>query len=115
MKHLSRRRQQELADTLFSRYIRARDGHCLACGSDVTLQCAHIISRSYHAIRYNPINAVTLCRGCHVRYTHKPLEWELWAQAWIGDEAYEMLRHKALSREKVDYDALLDWLRAEAA
>jgi 5-methylcytosine-specific restriction endonuclease McrA len=115
IRKLSRSKQRDLADGLFSRFIRARDGHCLACGNDVLLQCAHIISRSYHAIRFDPLNAVALCRGCHVRYTHRPLEWEVWAREWIGDEAYDQLRIRAMAHEKVDYDEVLNWLRAEAA
>ena len=90
------------ADTAFSKFVRARDGRCLACGSTEFLQCAHIISRSYKAIRVDELNAVCLCRSCHLKFTHKPLEWVEWVEDNYPGRWAE-LKAKALAYEKVDW------------
>jgi 5-methylcytosine-specific restriction endonuclease McrA len=98
------------ADKLFSKYVRARDGACLNCGSIEFLQAAHIISRSYKSIRVNPDNCVCLCRSCHVMFTHKPLEWEAWVEARFPGR-WDRLRRQALKYERVDWKAELESLR----
>lgn len=92
------------ADQLFSRMVRERDGSCVRCGSTDRLQCAHIISRSYHATRVDEDNAVALCQGCHVFFTHRPLEWIDFIEARHPGR-YEVLRVRALSGVKVDWQA----------
>jgi len=91
------------ADRWFSLYIRQRDGYCRACGTADNLQCAHIISRSYKAIRCDERNAVALCRSCHVYYTHRPIEWEQQVTDWFGDEYLDDLRDKALTYERQNW------------
>lgn len=66
------------ADRLFSEKIRSRSvcelaGTVIKCGGP--LQCAHILSRRYHAIRWDEQNALCLCRDHHVYFTHRPFEW----------------------------------------
>lgn len=92
------------ADALFSKFIRARDGACQVCGSTEFLQCAHIHSRSYKAIRVNPDNAVALCRSCHVRFTHRPLEWRQWVEGRFPG-GWEELSAIALTYRRVDWKA----------
>jgi 5-methylcytosine-specific restriction endonuclease McrA len=99
------------ADKLFSQMIRMRDQRCVSCSSPDRLQCAHIISRSYKAIRVDPDNAIALCQSCHVRFTHRPLEWrdfidEMWPGRW------DRLRKRALTYERVDWKRKLVWLRS---
>lgn len=100
------------ADRLFSLYIRARDGWaCRRCGSVVNPQCAHVISRTYRAIRWNPDNAVCLCRGCHVMFTHRPLEWADWCEERFPGRL-ALLKVQALAaHEKPDYDAICEGLK----
>lgn len=95
------------ADELFSRHIRARDERCQAAGTDhVTcggvLQCAHIIPRRYETIRVHPDNAIALCAGHHVYYTHRPLEWEAWVELEFPGR-WARLRKEALSGRKVNW------------
>lgn len=92
------------ADRLFAQRIKERDGACVRCGSVEFLQCAHILSRSYKAIRTDERNAVALCRSCHVYFTHRPLEWEQWVRESYGT-LWDELRAKALTYEKVDWRA----------
>ena len=100
------------ADRLFSQYIRTRDGWaCRLCGSPFTPQCAHLVSRRYRAVRFDPQNAITLCAKHHVFYTYRTIEWED-----VIEERFPgrlgMLKAQALAaHEHPDYDALCESLR----
>ncbi len=52
-------------DAAFSKYVKKRDGKCVACGSRANLECAHVFGCGARSVRWNPLNAVTLCRECH--------------------------------------------------
>ena len=101
------------ADRLFSLYIRNRDGWaCRACGSPISPQCAHIISRRYRNLRWSPDNAVTLCQKDHMKWTHNPLGWEVWVEERFPGRL-SMLKAQALAGKKpVDYEAICRELRA---
>jgi len=96
------------ADTAFSKYIRNRDQLCQARhdGRDCAgnLQCAHIISRSYKSIRTNEHNAIALCQGHHVFYTHRPLEWRQFVELNYPG-LWDTLTEKALAYGRVDWKA----------
>lgn len=117
MTQKKRRNYMAQADTLFAKIVKARDGHCVKCGSRDYLQCAHIISRDYKSIRCDLGNAMTLCRSCHMHYTHRPLEWEQWVNDTFGG-LYERLKQTALQNiadgVRVDWKATLTDLRDEA-
>lgn len=113
---MSQKRRQNWmrqADAAFSKFIKARDGRCVSCGSTAYLQCAHIHSRSYKSIRTNPDNAVALCRGCHVKFTHKPLEWRLFIDE-MQPGLWDDLADIALAYERVDWKAEAAYWRSQA-
>lgn len=88
------------ADRLWSLMIRQRDGRCRRCGKEppaVILQAAHVISRRYKAIRWDPRNGLALCVGCHHWNHHNPVEFDWWVKEEIGEETYDALRTEALS------------------
>jgi HNH endonuclease len=91
------------ADRAFSKWIRTRDGRCQADEPHAgNLQAAHLISRSYKAIRTNTKNVTTLCAKHHMYFTHHPLEWENWVEdKWPG--RWDELKRLALTYEKVDW------------
>lgn len=101
---MTRKRQDYMkqADRHFAKYIRSRDGKCLSCGTKRNLQCAHIISRSYKSIRTDERNAITLCQSCHLRFTHRPLEWRDWVEKRFPGR-WEELKWKALGYERVSW------------
>ena len=109
---MSKKRQNYMhqADVLFSKVIRERDGHCKACGTSDSLQCAHLISRSYKSIRTVEDNAVALCRSCHVKFTHRPLEWEAWVEFQFPGR-WSRLKVQALKYERVDWRGERDRLK----
>lgn len=83
------------ADKLFSKYVRARDGACQVCRDRTNLQCAHLISRRYFAVRWDPGNAVALCAADHKRYTEDPLAWDVWCERRLGVPELMALKFRA--------------------
>lgn len=105
------------ADVLFSKIVRAR-GFCESGRSEHAgaLQCAHGFSRRYRNVRWDARQCWALCQGCHVYYTHRPIEWDLWMQERMGLEIYEEVRTTALDKwSKPDVSAILERLRGEWA
>lgn len=103
------------ADTLFSEYIRKRDKRCLRCGKTTSLQCAHIIGRRNHRLRYDPQNAITLCYACHIHWAHKePLEFVEWLELRGGKRVKYLNEHKneIEKRKNEDYVELVNALKA---
>lgn len=115
---MSKRRQNWMrqADTLFSRYIRGRDGSCQAAGwTPLTcagsLQCCHIFGRGELILRTDETNAITMCQAHHVYFTHRPAEWWDFIDSQYPG-LHDTLRRKArLHREAPDK---IDW-QAEVA
>lgn len=82
------------ATALHSILVRAR-GRCENCGSTRNLQCAHIVSRRFAATRTDLENAFCLCAGCHMYFTHWPVEFGMFVEQKIGLSRYEALSAKA--------------------
>lgn len=103
------------ADKLFSILVRSA-GTCWARGDGIAcggpLQCAHVVSRRYRAVRWRVANARCLCRDHHFFYTHHPIEWErLIAFRAAGWEVLNALKHEALRGAKPDMLAVIERLR----
>ena len=69
-------------DKITAKIIKIRDDYtCQKCGKKpVPRGChwAHIFSRSRHSVRWDLLNSVVLCNGCH-RYWHaNPLTAQIW-------------------------------------
>lgn len=96
-------------DTIFSKKIR-EVGFCHRCGATSQLQCAHIVSRSYLATRWNFDNAICLDAACHLFFTYHPLEFYDWIGVQFGEGYYEKLKQIALTHAKPNYDQILEYL-----
>ena len=107
------------ADKAFSLWVRERDGRCVvrdwfpAIACNGRLQCCHVVSRRYHAVRWVPENAVAGCAAHHLYGTHHPLEWEE-AVKHAGIDLNN-LRYLALNDPPQDPDAVLEWLKGDGA
>lgn len=99
------------ADRLFSLYIRKRDKVCVICEREPAAQCAHLISRRYYALRWNPENAVGACAFCHMRYTHNPLAWDEWCVSRLGQETWDGMKFRAQRGGKPDLGVVIDEMR----
>ena len=87
---------KETLDRVFSLLVRSV-GCCQSCGATERLQCAHVVSRRYLGVRFAFDNAMCLCAACHMRFTHRPLEWEVFVIDRMGDGAFAELKRRALS------------------
>lgn len=99
------------ADVLFAASIRARNRcwcesrHC--CGR---LQCAHVMSRRFHATRWDPANAKALCGWHHIYYTEHPHEWEVLCRE--RGVAWDMLYARAHLGDPMDPEQVINDLEA---
>ena len=99
------------ADKLFSAYIRSQ-GVCEWCSKRETLQTAHIFSRRYLVTRWEPINALCLCAGCHRKAHDKPVEFVEWVKEYLGEDIYNELRRIAKTTvNKQVYDGLIERIK----
>ena len=88
------------ADTLFSKWVRDRDGKCVRCGKTEHLQCSHFWPRAVSATRFDPENCDTLCYGCH--YGDRYHGWEYAKQGayrdfkiqQLGEERYKLMEQR---------------------
>jgi hypothetical protein len=90
-------------DRLFSELILTRDQRtCRWCGraADDTgrplkMDNSHIIPREILGLRWNPLNSVCLCFGCHKRrgtsWHGSPLEAAAWLWQYLGAEPCQQL------------------------
>jgi hypothetical protein len=97
---------------VFSLRVRASlGGACWAQGRSRPLcqgelQCAHIMSRRYRALRWSYDNAVPLCGAHHTFFTHRPAEWEESCRNWGVD--WDDLRRRAINDPPMDPVAYLE-------
>lgn len=112
MKKLTKTQLKKRCDVEFSRRIR-ETGFCYRCGSRAHIQCAHIVSRSYVATRWDFDNALPLCRACHVFFTYRPIEWKQWVNETFGNKRYEEMEARAQTAYKPNYEELYHKLRGD--
>jgi len=94
LKRLTMAIKRTNADIWFSKAVRLRDGHCLVCGTDQTLECAHIYGRRRKIVRYSMDNAVTLCHHHHRVFTENPLAFAGFLETELGAGHLEILTEK---------------------
>lgn len=109
------------ADRRFSRFIRDRDMECrikTETGCVGPLQCCHLLSRRFHAARWDEGNAVAGCAGHHAYWTRNPDRWAAWLDenntvelALLRDRAFHgdpmdvadvLARYPAAKKEKAE-------------
>jgi hypothetical protein len=110
---------QKKADDIFSLIVRHR-GTCQAKGLDGhpckgRLECAHIITRGAHKLRFSENNALALCHSHHFFYTNHPhlWYWEFIPKHFPKQYAYTQLHKNELLVERVDFEELITRLRLE--
>ncbi|KKM76236.1 hypothetical protein LCGC14_1382140 [marine sediment metagenome] len=81
-------------DTLFSRYIRLRDGACQRCGNPNT-QTAHCHGRGRKSTRWDESNCCALCMGCHVYLDSQPIEKIEFFKQRLGELDFDLLAARA--------------------
>lgn len=91
------------ATRLHSLVVRAR-GICECCGDAYypNLQCAHIVTRERNATRTDETAAFCLCKSCHLKFTHDPLEWVDFVVSKIGRDAYDEIQFRSKAGVKAN-------------
>ena len=103
------RKQIKELDKLWSRVIRLRDKFCQRCGKTVPLAGHHIKTKGrYRSVRWNLLNGVCLCSGCHIFWIHKELtDGTEWVKKWMGSSRYGLLKQKANHiKPYLDYETI---------
>lgn len=94
-------------DTIFSKYIRARDRRCVICGSVESLHCGHFLSRRNQATRWNEQNCNTQCCACNYEHNNNPLKYLRFMQQKYGDQTIKELEKKYYSQQKISNITIL--------
>lgn len=106
----NKKRLIQECDTLFSQFIRLRDGKCCVCGkSDRPLFCHHIFTRRIYALRWFDKNGVAICWACHRHVAHEhPEKFRDIIIGIIGEETYMDLKRTAYAAPgaKMDYEKI---------
>lgn len=96
------------ADKWFSLWIRNRDNwtcqRCFAKHEPPTsaLHCSHFFGRRKESTRYEPLNCVALCMGCHLYFTSHPAEHYEWQVKRLGQDVIDKLTLQANTPKKKD-------------
>ena len=107
---LCRTHATRLADKNFAAHVRGRGPCVFRVDCSGAVQCAHVVSRRYRVTRWNPANALPLCAGHHVYYTHHPLEWEAFIEHMHPGMLAD-LKKRALTGTKAEAQAEMEvWL-----
>jgi hypothetical protein len=91
------------ADTAFSLCVRTAAKYtCGKCGkSEGRMECSHIFSRKYRAIRWCKENAMCKCNYCHRWWHQNPLDAAAWFISIVGESFVDLLKEKRDSKLKV--------------
>ena len=100
-------------DTIFSKYIRTRDGWiCQNCGkfcgennSLHKLECSHHFTRGKESTRFDPNNCVSLCFNCHQSFHDSKELRNNFMIKRLGQREYDLLELRSNSKGNKD-DAL---------
>jgi hypothetical protein len=89
----ARRASVRELDALCREVVFLRDGgKCRKCGkSSGLMDWAHVYSRRFRVTRWEPLNSMVLCRGCHMRWHHSPPEMVEWWRVEMGPMATHKL------------------------
>lgn len=125
-KRLSKKALKRQCDQLWSELVK-RYGRCFFLGREVNgkehttcvggLQAMHLISRRFHATRWDLDNGLPGCAGVHMWYTCNPEAWGLFLARYLGIGVYEGMLTRARDGAKPDLREVLARLqgRREAA
>lgn len=99
-------------DTIFSKYIRARDGHkCVMCGRMERPNCGHVFSRVALSTRWDEENAFCQCAGCNMKHEYAPWPYLRWFIDKFGREKLDELQrkwHTTKQMKAYDYEEMIE-------
>lgn len=90
-------------DTIVSKYIRLRDGHCVQCGTTQNLTNGHIFSRRHYSTRWDISkdgNCHTQCWSHNFTHGYDNYEYYKWYKDRFGEDRFEELRGQYIQTKK---------------
>ena len=102
-------------DKYISIIVRRRDRRCVTCGGRRNLQCFHLYSRRYLAIRFNLVNCNAMCGFCNRRHNRDALPYMVYMQEKYSPHTVEELSALRSIHRKVTDDDLRRTLGASRA
>jgi len=110
-------------DQVFSKVVRERDDYtCQHCHKSFRhdtgrLECSHHVSRRHRKVRWDELNAISLCHECHAHLDQHPLVHADFIRNQLGDQ-YAVLRERSQEsgkRTPAEKKALLEALKDQLA
>jgi hypothetical protein len=87
----------EVADAVFSRWIRTRDDYtCVLCGSKIRPQCGHLVKRGKNYVRFDEFNCNCQCANCNQYHNYYPERYTIWFIERYGFAKYKELVNEAM-------------------
>jgi len=62
-------------------------------------------------MRWNLVNLLCICAGCHFFAHQNPLEFSEWVRALLGEDDYQELRRLAKSNDKLSLTEMQELLK----
>jgi len=81
-------------DKVFSKFIRARDKHCVVCGTTQNLQCGHLFSRVAYSTRWDELNCHGQCASHNLLHEHDAYPFTDWFLRKFGKDQYDILHNR---------------------
>lgn len=84
-----------VADKIWSKLVRERDGKCLVCGKTEYLAAHHFVGRANKSVRLELDNGITLCPSCHTFNNNfsahrTPKDFKIWFKEKYPERAKRM-------------------------
>lgn len=119
MRKPSARSRDAKLDALCRLLVFTRDGQrCLRTGESINLQWAHVYSRRYKILRWDPMNSMCLSAKAHFWWHDQPLEaadwWETSVAPKIGTSR-DYLSTRLRSGDKPDFEEIESSLKEALA
>ena len=88
--------KRDQSDIQFSLAIRMyRHFTCESCGAtEGKTEAAHIYGRRHKSVRWDTLNILCLCHGCHRKFTENPLDFQSWLVETLGQGYLDILNEK---------------------
>lgn len=109
--------KRDLADKLWSEYVRKYHGACQLCGTTRNLTCSHYKGRRHENTRFDLENSDCFCVSCHNKMEHEkghttgeingqkvslPKLYTKWKMEQLGEKRYNALTLRANKTVKKD-------------
>jgi hypothetical protein len=99
-------------DRLWSKIIRKRDPLCRCCKKRPSEDAHHIIYRRKYWTRYELLNGLGLCKGCHKFKIHQEITvYVEWEKKLIGQHEWDRLHYLAYTTHSTKFDFEMAYIK----